>query len=237
MPSFKELLVASESELAMVFHNVPESEEADFIKRINTVARQLGLNHSQLVCALGFNKNMRDLSDICNLLGLRNYKLLTYRTDELFSTDTYQQLSIDNILDIYSEILEDETVLANLRKLIQPRLQHIEEDIDKNNDPSHVISYRMEIHSIYNSGVVDKSFAEERLKLKNGAHRLIANETNVIIEVGYMPPSNLFFMDSISVDEKRSLLEQGLIENAIIKNRLQNTKIKKAEREMLEEFL
>ena len=118
MPSFKEMLTASEAELATIFHTIPASEEGDFIKRINSVAKLLDLNHSQLVCALGFNKHMRDLSDICTLLGFRNYKLLTYRTDELFSTDTYQQLSIDNILDIYSEILEDETVVQNLRKLI-----------------------------------------------------------------------------------------------------------------------
>lgn len=237
MPSFTELLTASDDELVRIFYKTSTGEETDFIKRINMVAAQLELNHTQLVCALGFNKHIRDLTDIQQQLGFRSYKLLTYRQNELFTTDTYTQLDIDNILDIYSERLEDQEVLDTLRELLHPRLEHIEANIEKTGDPSHIISYKMEIHSIYTSGIADKEFANERLNKNIGKYRLMANEANVIIDAGYYPPSNLFFMDSLSPEEKRDLIEAGHISKDMIKNRLQNAKINEEERELLEEHL
>jgi len=237
MPSFTELLTASDDELVRIFYKASTGEETDFIKRINKVAAQLELNHTQLVCALGFNKHMRDLTDIQQQLGFRSFKLLTYRMHELFTTDTYTQLPIDNILDIYSERLEDQEVLDTLRELLHPRLEHIEAEIEKNSDPAHIISYKMEIHSIYTSGIADKKFADDRLKKNIGQYRLIANEANIIIEAGYHPPSNLFFMDSLSPEEKRDLIEAGHINKDMIKNRLQNANTSEEEREILEEHI
>ena len=237
MPSFTELLTASDDELVRIFYKVNAGEENDFIKRINIVAVQLGLNHTQLVCALGFNKHIRDLTDIQEQLGFRSHKLLTYRQNELFTTDTYTQLDIDNILDIYSERLEDQEVLDTLRELLRPRLEHIEANIEKTEDPGHIISYKMEIHSIYTSGIADKAFADDRLKKDIGKFRRMANEANVIIEADYHPPSNLFFMDSLSPEEKQDLIVAGHITGDMIKNRLQNAKISEEEREILEEHL
>ena len=237
MPTFTELLTASDDELVRIFYKTSTDDETDFIKRINMVATQLGLNHTQLVCGIGFNKHIRDLTDIQEQLGFRSYKLLTYRQNELFTTDTYTQLDIDNILDIYSERLEDQEVLDTLRELLHPRLEHIEADIEKTGDPAHIISYKMEIHSIYTSGIADKQFADERLNKNIGKYRLMANEANVIIDAGYQPPSNLFFMDTLSPEEKLDLIEAGHINNDMIKNRLQNANISEEERDILEEHL
>ena len=237
MPSFTELLTASDVELVQIFYKTSAGEEKDFIKRINIIAHKLDLNHTQLVCALGFNKHIRDLTDIQQQLGFRSFKLLTYRQNELFTTDTYTQLTIDNILDIYSERLEDQEVLDTLRELLRPRLEHIEADIDKNEDPSHIMSYKMEVHSIYTSGIADKQFADDRLKMNNGKFRRMANEANIIIEAGYHPPNNLFFMDSISAEEKGDLIAAGHIGTDLIKNRLQNQSISEEERDILEEHL
>ena len=236
--TFTELLTASDADLVKIFYKVKVDPNDDFIKRINKAASMLELNHSQLVCALGFNKNIRDLTDIISVLGFRSYKLLSYRQDELFTTDTYQQLSIDNILDIYSARLEDEQIMQSLRKLLMPRLEHIEADIEKNEDPGHVISYRMEVHAIYTSGIADKEFAEIRINKKNiGKYRIIANELGVIVEAGLLPASNFFFMDSISPEEKKDLIERKHISESMIKNRLQNSKISQEERDMLESYI
>ena len=238
MISFTELLTASDADLVKIFYKIKVDPNDDFIKRINKTAAQLGLNHSQLVCALGFNKNIRELTDIISVLGFRSYKLLAYRQDELFTTDTYQQLSIDNILDIYSARLEDEQIMESLRELLMPRLEHIEADIAKNEDPGHIISYRMEVHAIYTSGITDKDFAEKRINKQNiNKFRIIANELGVIVEAGVLPASNLFFMESISPVEKKDLIDRGHIPETMIKNRLQNSKISEEERDMLEEFI
>ncbi len=237
MISFIELLTAFDADLVKIFYKIKSDPGDDFIIRINKVASQLDLNHSQLVCALGFNKHIRDLSDIFSMIGFRSYKLLSYRCNELFSTDTYNQLPIDNILDIYSERIEDEQILKSLREMLGPRLEHIESDIDENEDPAHIISYRMEVHSIYTAGIVDKSFAESRINKDIGKFRIIANEANVIIESGFFPPSNLFFLDSLCAAEKKDLIENQHIDTDMIKNRLQNTGISNEEREVLEEYI
>lgn len=236
MVSFTELLTASDEDLVKLFYKVKSNPTDDFIVRINKVATQLGLNHSQLVCALGFNRHIRDLEDIYSSIGFRNYKLLSYRCNELFSTDTYKQLSIDNILDIYSERLEDQQILDSLREMLRPRLENIEKDIAKSEDPSHIISYRMEVHSIYAAGIVGKEFAEYRLDRNIGRFREMANEVNIIVEAGYAHPSNLFFMDTLTPQEKKDLIEAKHITQDMIKNRLQNKSISPEEREILEEY-
>lgn len=237
MISFTELLTANDADLVKAFYKVKSDPSVDFIKNINSIATQLELNHSQLVCAIGFNKNIRDLTDIMTVLGFKSYKVMIYRRNELFTTDTYQQLGIDNILDIYSARLEDEEILETLRELLHPRLQHIEADIEKTDDPGYTVSYRMEIHSIYQSGIADKSFAEERIQKDIGKFRKIASELSEMINADIFPPSNFFFMETISPDEKRELIQQDHISSDMVKNRLQNSKISADEREMLEEFV
>jgi hypothetical protein len=235
--SFTELLTASDSDLVKIFYKIKTNPKEDFIVRINKVAAQLGLNHSQLVCALGFNKYIRNLSDIYSTLGFRSYRLLSYRCNELFRTDTYNQLSVDNILDIYSERLEDQKILESIRGMLEPRLAHIEDDLDKNEDTSHVISYRMEIHSIYSAGVVDREFAELRLQKDISRFRILADEVLAVSEAGVLPPSNMFFMDCVSPAEKKTLIEKKYIDSDMIKNRLQNKSISEEERDILEEYL
>jgi len=237
MLSFTELLTASDAELVKIFYKITVNENDDFIIKINKAGTQLGLNHTQLVCALGFNRHIRDLSDIYSTLGFRSYKLLAYRCNELFSTDTYSQLGIDNVLDIYSERLEDQQILDNIKQMINPRLGKIEAYIAKNDDPSHIFSYRMEVQSIYSAGIVDKAFAEQRLQQNNGKFRIISDEVNAIVQAGFFPPSNLFFQDSLVPEEKKLLIENGHINPDMIKNRLQKTTISQEERDLLETYL
>jgi hypothetical protein len=237
MPSFTELLTASDAELVKYFYKVQSDPNEDFILRINKAAAQMDLNHSQLVCALGFNKYIRDLSDIYSSIGFRSYKLLSYRCNELFSTDTYTQLNVDNIIDIYSERLEDEQILESVREMLGPRLEHIETQIDKTGDPGQIISYRMEVHSIYTAGIVGKEFAEERMSKDIGKFRLMANEANIIVEAGFFPPSNLFFLETLAPGERKDLIDGGHIDDNMIKNRIQNTEISEEERDILEEYI
>jgi len=237
MTGFTELLTASDADLVKIFYKIKTEPRDDFIVRINKVAAKLDLNHSQLVSALGFNRYIRDLPDIYSTLGFRSYKLLAYRCNELFRTDTYNQMTIDNILDIYSERLEDQQILDSIREMLDPRLEHIEQDLEKNEDPGHIISYRMEIHSIYSGGIVGREFAEMRLNKDIGKFRVYSDEVLAITEAGVLPPSNMFFMETLLPREKKQLIEKNYIDENMIKNRLQNKNIAREEREILEEYL
>ncbi len=237
MLSFTELLTASDADLVKIFYKIRVNEDNDFIIKINKAAEQLSLNHSQLVCALGFNRHIRDLSDIYSVLGFRSCKLLSYRCNELFCTDTYNQLPIDNILDIYSERLEDQEILDSIREILNSRLKNIESSIDIDENPSLLFSYRMEIHAIYSAGVAEQKFAEQRLELNNGKYRLLSDEIIAIVSANVMPPSNLFFLDTVLPEEKMKLIENNHIPPDMIKNRLQNKKISEQEREILESHI
>lgn len=235
--SFTELLTASDSDLVRYFYKIKSDPKDDFIIRINKVAAQLGLNHTQLICALGFNRHIRGLTDIHSVLGFKSYKLLMYRTNELFSTDTYKQLSIDNVIDIYSEHLEDQAIFDALRELLHPRLTNIQKRLEGSDEPALTISYRMEVHAIYTAGLADQAFAESRLREDIGQYRLLANEVNTIADSGLIPPSNMFFMDSLLPEEKQALIEKKHISQAMIENRMKNAKISAEERDLLENYI
>lgn len=237
MPSFREVLTASDADLVKFFYRLKPSDDNDFIKKINNAAAQLGLNHSQLVCALGFNKNIRDLTDILSVVGFTSYKLLSYRRNELFSTDTYKHLDIDNVVDIYSEYLEDPDILATLRELMVPRLENIEKKLLDDEETSFVISYKMEIHSIYAGGIATEAFATARIEAPIGELRLMVDELQMMIDEEVVPPGNLFFSDYPLPAEKQILIDMGKVDAAMIRNRLENTEISEDERQMLEDHI
>lgn len=237
MVTFLELLTASEERLVNAIYKMSSIPDKDFLVRIDRVAAQLKLNHVQLMCALGFNKHIRDLTDILSVLGFSSYRTMCFRRDELFTTDTYQQLSIDNVLDIYSEHIEDQQILDTLRNLLEPRLEHIEKIIGKTNDPSFTVSYKMEINAIYNGGIATADFAIKRLSMDIGQYRLLTNEAGIINQNELLPPSNIFFLDSVLAEEKKVLIDSGFIPRSMIENRLSNQSITEEERQLLEESL
>lgn len=237
MAEFREILVATEEKLVQLFYRVKPLQRDNFIAKINHTASQLGVNHPQLVCALGFNKNIRDLTDILSVIGFSSYKLLSYRRNELFSTDTYDGLDIDNVLDIYSERLEDDELLATLRELLPTRLGSIEAKISGSSEASAIMSYKMEIHGVYAGGIATRDFAELRMSQPIGEFRLMTDEIKMIVDEQLIPPSNLFFLDSLLPEEKKLLIDSGGINDLMIRNRIQNTSITADEREMLEGYI
>ena len=237
MAEFREILAASDEKLVQLFYRIKPSAADDFIAKINHAAGNLGVNHTQLVCALGFNRNIRDLTDILSIVGFNSYKLLSYRRDELFVTDTYRELDIDNVLDIYTERIEDDALLEQLRELLPNRLDAVERKIQSTADASSIMSYKMEIHAIYGSGIATREFAESRTAMDIGEFRMMTDEIQMIVAEEIIPPSNLFFLDTLLADEKEFLLETGTISDAMIRNRLQNTDIEDDERELLEQYV
>ncbi|MCB1748591.1 MAG: hypothetical protein H6977_15350 [Gammaproteobacteria bacterium] len=237
MATFRDILLADDTALVRLFYKVRAGADSDFIKKINHAAAQVGVNHSQLVCALGFNRYVRDLTDILELVGFSSYKLLSYRRNELFSTDCYRQLDIDNVIDIYAAQLADSELERNLLELVPQRLAHIEARLEETLDPAMLISYKMEVHSIYSAGIATAEFAAARIDAPIADLRLKVEEIPMIVEGGLVPVGNLFYSDSLLPAEKRYLIDGGLVDAEMIRNRLANPEIPEDERQMLEDFL
>lgn len=234
MAEFRDILTATEEQLVQIFYRVKPLKQKNFIAKIDHTAAQLGVNHEQLVCALGFNKHIRDLTDILSVIGFSSYKLLSYRRNEIFSTDTYIGVDIDNVLDIYTERIEDAELLEILRAHLPARFASIEARINDSNDPSTIMSYKMEVHAVYASSIAIREFAELRSAQGIGRFRLMTDEIQMILAEKLIPPSNMFFLDSLLPEEKAYLIESGEISELMIRNRMQNTTITAPEREMLE---
>ncbi len=234
MPTFKEILTATPEKLVNFFYKIKPAPTSEFLVCIDWTATQLGINHWQLVCSLGFNPHARDLTDIMALLGITSFKSLAIRRNELFATDAYEHLPIDNVLDIYTHATHDAEFTRAIQEAIPRRLELIEKSIGNSGNPALEISYRMEVHAIYNGALVGKEFAEKRLgSAALGPCRLVAGEVDVIVDNNLLPASNIFFMDTVLGGEKRGLVERGLVTKDMIRNRLENAALPEEEQKVL----
>ena len=231
MSGFASLLNASS--LLARLQDLPIQAQSEPLKKISRAAKQLGLNHAQLVCIVGFGPG--PLEEISQLFGLRTPELLLLRLKEIFTTDIYEQLTVDNILDIYA-LYEKQKPLID--QLLRPRLGNLEGHLEEEKHPVRAVSYKMEMRALYNSHILPKNMVQERMEDKSlVARRVLSNEVLAAVDNDYLPANNLFFMSSISPKEKEELISQGHISHELVKNRLQNKKIKKEERAMLENHL
>ena len=95
----------------------------------------------------------------------------------------------------------------------------------------------MELHAIYTSGAATEAFAQHRADRPIGQLRQAVNEVQMILDAQLIAAGNLFFMNTLLPDEKKVLIESGEINDAMIRNRLQNTAISDDERDVLEDFV
>lgn len=234
---FSSLLNASSAFMLTRIQDIAMQEEPEPIKRVSLAAKKLGLNHLQLICAIGFNPDTKNLEEITRLLGFRLQKLLLFRLRELFITDIYTRLVIDNILDIYA-LYGKTGPTALIDSLLAARLQHLESNLEEDKYPTRAMSYKMELRALYNAHIIPKEMVRKRMEDKSLAkYRILAKETLAVVSNKYLPANNLFFMSSISPEEKSELITQRHISFDLVKNRLQNRSISEEEREMLENYL
>ena len=129
MAALKDLLHGNADALVRLFYKIRVPETKGFIARIDTVAEILDLNHAQLVCGLGFNFGISDLPDVRSIVGFTNDKSLYLRRDEIFKNDIYEQLSVDDVIDIYAHCLNFAAHLSIIQDLATERLSSIERAI------------------------------------------------------------------------------------------------------------
>ena len=233
---FRELLGATPEGLLQQLYPLIKSA-GDKPGQIDKIARDLRLNETQLICALGFNPHIRDLSEITSFLGYAGYDELARIRNEYFVNDIYDRLKVDDVLAIYAAANTNMDTLEIMQYLLSARLKHIESRIEQTVNPMIIEKYKKEMKAIYADGIAQIDFAEQRLDNTDSGFRALLNEVGIIVDNKLIPVGDIFFRDTILPEEKRRLLNKGQIPREFVESRLQEDDLSEQERSMLEEYL
>jgi hypothetical protein len=236
MASFKEILRASDVELLQLFYKFGNSNRV-YIDKTEAIAQELKLREAQLVCAVGFNTATKTLPELAPILGFDSYDSLVNLRNEYFTIDIYKLLTLDNILSIYSIVRDDVKNKQIMEYLLASRLETIEKRIEETVNSLIIEKYKEEMRAIYSDEVVGIDFVETRLDKSDSGFRALLNEVTLIVENKIIPAGDVFFRETILPQEKRKLLDKGLIPRDLIEARLSDPNITDIEKKILYDHL
>ncbi|MGB1800274.1 MAG: hypothetical protein ACPHLK_05530 [Gammaproteobacteria bacterium] len=236
MASFKEILRFSDVELLQLFYKYGNANKIGE-DRTEMIAIDLKLREAQLVCAVGFNKTLTSLPELPAILGFENYDNLINLRNEFFTTDIYKLLTLDNILSVYSNMKDDLKSKQIMEYLLANRLETIEKRIEETVNSLIIEKYKEEMRAIYSDEIVGIDFVETRLDKSDSGFRALLNEVTLIVENKIIPAGDVFFRETILPQEKRKLLDKGLIPRELIEARLSDANITDVEKKILYDHL
>lgn len=237
MTDFNGILTGTPHELSVIFSAHSRGEQ-DMQKeaRLTWWARHLYLKPEQLICAVGFNPHYRQLTETVTLLGYVPATLLNLR-NEIFSEDIYRKLHLDNVLTIYSVVKDCPETIQIMQYLLENRIARIESKIETSVNSTVIEKYKAEVRAIYMEGIAGIDFAENRLSKTDSGFRALLNEVVLITESRLIPAGDIFFRDTVLPEEKRKLLNKGLIPLELVAARLDDKSIPFREKKMLQDYL
>jgi hypothetical protein len=236
MSTFNDIITAAEEELLQQFYRFKDDPAAHGNK-LSTIAKKCRIHPQQLICAVGFNPHARYLTEIFPLIGYATYNELSQERNEIFISDIYKRLSLDNVLKIYQVVVTDTELLELMQYLLKSRLEKVEERIEETVNSLVIEKYRAEIRAIYNDGVATIDFAEERLNRPDSGFRALLNEVVIIVESKLIPAGEIFFRDAILPQEKQKLLSRGMIPKELVESRLADKNTSSEEKKVLYGYL
>ena len=236
MASFKEILRFSDVELLQLFYKYGNANKVGE-DRTEMIAIDLKLREAQLVCAVGFNKTLKTLPELPAILGFESYDNLVNLRNEFFTTDIYKLITLDNILSIYSNMKDDLKSKQIMEYLLASRLETIEKRIEETVNSLIIEKYKEEMRAIYSDEIVSIDFVETRLDKSDSGFRALLNEVTLIVEHKIIPAGDIFFRETILPQEKRKLLDKGLIPRELIEARLSDPNIADVEKKILYDHL
>lgn len=237
MAKFNEILTGTPEQLVKIFYLYEGDTQEDSDLKRKTIAKIIKLKSEQLICAIGFNPNLDELTDIMPTLGYKNIDELTKDRNDIFINDTYRKLSLENILAIYEAVKDRQQTLQVMQYLLESRLESIETKIEETVNSMIIEKYKAEMRAIYSDNIADIDFAEKRLSRTDSGFRALLNEVMIIAESRLLPAGDIFFRDTILPEEKRKLLNKGMIPNDLIETRLAEENIPQQEKKMLLDYI
>jgi len=238
MSTFSDILTGEEEDLVKIFYSFRAKENPDDNKKnLASAAKKLKLKPAQVILALGFNGNIKNLDEIYTALGFASLEELTKKRNKIYINDIYQYISLDNMLTLYSTVKDENETLQVMQYLLKNRLGNIESKIEATVSSLIIEKYKTEMKAIYADKIADIDFAEERLNNAESGFRALLNEACIITESRLIPAGDIFFRETILPEEKRKLLSKNLIPVELVESRLEEQNISQQEKQMLNEFL
>ena len=235
MASFKAILRNEPQQLLQLLYKYGTLElQAE--EKTAAIAKDLQLREAQIVCAIGFNAHLSELPEVPDILGFESYEALVQARNEYFTTDIYKLLTLDNILSIYAAIKDISSLRHMMEYLLESRLKRIEQRIDETVNSLIIDKYKEEMRSIYSDEVVSLDFVEKRLAQSDSGFRALINEVTLIVESKMIPAGDIFFREEILPQEKKKLLDKGLIPKTLIEMRLGDPNISSIEKKILYDY-
>ncbi len=235
MSDFATILNATGEDLVQLFCRYKDDGDSD--KRLDHIAAGLGLRPKQLVCAIGFNPSAGHASEIFTILGYADFAELCRARNEIFTTDTYYSLRLEDVLQIYGVVKDDAKALDAMQYLLTRRIDNIERKIEVTVSPRIIERYKAEMRAIYHDGIAQIDFAEARLNKPDFGFRALLGEVTMIIDSRLIPAGDIFFRETILPEEKRRILNMGLIPHELIQSRLGDTAVSAEEQRVLQDYL
>lgn len=236
MSAFQELIHAQQEELLQQFYRF-KNDAASMGNRLEEIAKRFSLRPEQLICAVGFNPGARFVTEIMPILGFATFEELAQQRNEVFTADIYRRVPLEDVLLVYQVVKYDPRTLEVMQYLLKQRLERIEQRIEETVNSLIIEKYKTEIRAIYGDGIAGVEFAEERLNRKDSGFRALLNEVGIIIESKLIPAGDIFFRETILPEEKRKILNTGLIPRDLIQARLDEENIPAEERKVLLDYL
>ena len=238
MPVFNNILTASAEDLVKIFYKFQKEHSAvSADEKLEKLARNFRMRSAQLLLATGFNPHLNELPEILPILGYEKIDELFNDRNEQFINDVYKRINLENILKIYNFVCDYPETLRIMQYLVENRLHNIETRIEETVNSTLIEKYKAEIKAIYLDRIADIDFAEKRLNKMDSGFRALVNEVSIITESKIIPAGDIFFRDTILPEEKRKLINRGLVPPDLIQARLQDENISQRERKMLLDYL
>ncbi len=237
MAKFDDILTSTAENLVKTFYIFEQDTQQDKKLKLSTISKIVGLKPEQLTCAIGFNLCIKELTEILPVLGFDDIDDLITKRNDIFTNDIYKKLLLENVLSIYNTVKDDPQTLQIMQYLIAGRLESIESKIEETVNSLIIEKYKAEIRTIYLDNIADIDFAEQRLTKTNSGFRALLNEVGIIAESKILPAGDIFFRNTILPEEKRRLLNKGLIPVDLIEARLEEENISQQEKKMLRDYL
>ena len=237
MRPFERLLVSSEADLAQTFAKFPIDRRGGVEPTLETTARQLGLNTTQLVCACGFSSHIANLPRVLNVLGFGSFDALWGHRNYLFITDVYHLLSINDVVAIYAAVGRQEPRDDLFPDLVGSRLTNIEAQIEATINPIVLGSYKLEMRAIYENRHASRELVEMRLGSGYAVLRSVSNEIDLMLEAGVIEPGELLAHAGVTPDEKARMVQHGRVPAAMLKAHLDQPDLPEPEKRILQALL